>query len=649
MNAQKALMRAKQETHEIAQFPLSNPHPLIQISTDGDIIFMNFAAQQTFPDIQTRGLAHPVLSNIPEIVGAQQIFTRETTFHSHVYHQTITPAHARNQNTYIVYCYDITDRKDYEAQLKAARKDAENARIAAEKANQSRGNFLANMSHELRTPMNGIIGLSDILVESGLKGEHHSLIEAINTSAHSLLILLNDLLDFAKIEAGELTVENIPCDLRKIVQQIHDLQNPVASAKGLILETDIAEVVPPRLMVDPARLQQILNNLISNALKFTDDGRITITVGGVQKTPDTFMTHISVSDTGIGIPEDKQADIFAKFQQADGSTARKYGGTGLGLAITRELTELMSGTIALKSKPGEGAVFTLKIPTQIAANESKKKPEQTGDMLQNNIALDRNVRILVVDDHPVNLLFMRTTLKKLGFQNFDEAGSGKEALDFFAQHKYDLILMDCQMPDMDGFEAAKVIRQTETLKTGPVIIAVTADAMKGAEEKCRAAGMDDYINKPVDKEKLVSLLRKWIPGHDPPSGICAANIEQSKNHTVFDWDQLHDFTDGDKDAENQIIDLFIENLKVDFDNLSRAYEAQQYHEWDSAVHKLYGACAHIGAHALATICDEAQSLPGPEKETIKALHEAILSEYQRVQDVLEKTPRRLSYKLLPAD
>ncbi len=642
-NAQRFLRLAKQETLETAQISLGNPYPLIQVSDKGDVTFINPAAFDKFPEIREKGLKHPILSGLDKIINKNESVSREVEFSKLVYNQTISPTRVNGHTAFTIYCYDVTERKANEKELQKSRE-------AAEKANQARGDFLANMSHELRTPMNGIIGLSDILVEAGLEPKHHELIEAVNSSAHNLLILLNDILDFSKIEAGELTLEAIPFDLRRIVKQIESLQKPVAIRKGLEMKSVIDNSVPPLLIGDPSRLQQILNNLIGNALKFTTQGSITLSVGGQMDKTGYFTIRISVTDTGIGIPKAKQDKLFKKFQQADASTSRQYGGTGLGLAISKNLAKLMDGNISLQSMEGKGSTFSVTIPARIAETVAVENDDRNAGKLQTHI--NKNAKIMIVDDHPVNLLFMRRVLSKLGVRDFEEASSGKQAIELFRKNTYDLILMDCQMPEMDGYETSKQIRQLESNGHKSVIIAVTANAMKGAEEKCTASGMDDYISKPVDKEKLEFILQHWIPGGEDietkdrtgedkknnpvPQQPIKTEDKLQESSSVFDWDHLYEYTDGDKETEKMLINMFLENLDIDLKNLEKNFHDRNFKGWEAVAHKLHGASAHMGACALADICDRAQSLPLEDAERMKDLHQTILSESQRLHGVLVK-------------
>lgn len=632
LHSGKALRLAKRETEEIVQLALNNPYPLIQVTHSGKILFANPAAMTRFPDIKDLGVKHPVLDGVLQYFETDSgVTTREVALGNTVYAQTITAGNLAEEKSVIIYCYDISERKAYEAMLQKSRELAEQARREAERANQARGEFLANMSHELRTPMNGIIGLSGILAEADLNKEQHEIAEAVNGSARNLLIILNDVLDFSKIEAGELQIEAIDFDLAKTAQLIAKLQQPVAEGKGLQFSCVIDPTVPLHVVGDPARLQQVLNNLVSNALKFTESGSVNIQVGGLVDDQGVFQSSIEVRDTGIGIPRDKQERIFNKFQQADSSTARKYGGTGLGLAITRNLVALMGGRITLSSREDEGTVFTVRIPFAVSQGV-RGKAGDAGAMC--GAGIDNNAKILIVDDHPVNLLFMRKMMRDMGFQNFETASGGKEALALYDRMRPDLILLDCQMPEIDGFEVARRIRETDKADDGVVIIAVTADAMKGAEGKCQAAGMNDYISKPVEKDKLMGVLARWVPGDYVATPKIASSRESGGQ--IIDWAHLDEYTDGDKETENHVLGIFMESLEEDIARMEDSLRARDYQDWNAVVHKMYGACSHFGAELMAGLCDEAQELDQSDVAHINTAHERIKTEYARIHDYLER-------------
>lgn len=624
------LNTARHEAEDIVQFIMHNPYPFIQFSPDGKILFANPAAHKEYPDLATEELDHPLLGRARDFLKQQKQKTEtcEVTIDDKTWYQTMAPVVSSGGKGLAVYCYDVSERKEFEKKLEKSRK-------AAETANRAKSDFLANMSHELRTPMNGIIGLSGLLMKMEIGEKPQQLSKAVHSSSRNLLALLNDILDFSKIEASELTLENIPFDIRSVICQISSLQNPIAVEKGLVLNGTVDETVPARLMGDPARLQQILNNLVSNALKFTEKGSITINVKSRPTGEDTCEIYISVRDTGIGIPADKKEVIFNKFTQADISTARKYGGTGLGLTITKQLTDMMGGTVDLESEEGTGTTFHVKIPAQIAEHEAVAETQQESV----TTTINKNARIMVVDDHPVNLLYMRGALEDFGFAHITEAKSGREALEMFQANPCDLILMDCQMPDMDGYDASKLIREKENAKNPPVIVAVTADAMKGAQEKCLAAGMDDYLSKPVETGKLSSILQKWLPEKSGQKIVNIHSPEQTNNketqHTIFDHKRLYTFTKGDPEKEREIITLFSENAEKDLKALQTALEDQDHQAWEKCAHKLYGSSINFGAINLAVVCDNAQELDSGDQEKKERLFAKIIMNYKQLNQLLQ--------------
>lgn len=528
---------------------------------------------------------------------------------------------------------DITQRKAFEKELQVSRESAEVAK-------RSMRSFLANMSHELRTPMNGILGLSELLSEMPLFEDQKELSEAIHLSSRSLLNLLNDILDLSKIEANELILETIPFDLRQIVRQTVDLQKPLASRKGISLVFKISSSVPERIVSDPGRFQQILNNLISNAIKFTERGRVGIIIEDVLSASGERRLKIQVQDTGIGIPLEKQEIIFEKFIQADVTTARKYGGTGLGLSITRELVDMMNGTIDLESVEGQGTTFYLDLPLVSATAESDASMQKA---LASTSQYDCNARVLVVDDHPVNLLFMRKVLKKMGFMNVDEAESGEKAIQAVEKQRYDLIFMDCQMPEIDGFEASEIIREKEALIGDVLIIAVTADAMRGAREKCLDAGMNDYISKPVDVSKLTSVLEKWLPCRVEtpmiqmdeffvePEPATAQDVSYSLQ--VFDWERLGMFAET-AEEEQELIGIFINYAQESLDVLRSTITCVEHEEWKKAAHKLKGSAANLGAQQLSELCYQAEKSYDAEDEAKRRLYHDIAGSYTELLGVL---------------
>jgi len=581
--AQKLIELTKNEVADIVKISMNSPHPQIHITSRHDVIFVNTSASREFSNIQTDNKNHPVLDNIDDVKHQ----CAEVIYNSKYYYRTIIKENFVNQDGFMIYLHNITDIKNYELELKAAKIEAENATHA-------RGEFLANMSHELRTPMNGIIGLSDVICETELDDDQKNMATAIHNSANSLLILLNDLLDFSKIEAGQLSLENIPFAIQPLLDQIKFIHNQPAIEKGLSLAFEINNNVPSFVCSDPNRLQQILNNLIGNAIKFTSNGFVSVNINAANFMNDNFNLSIKIIDTGIGIAPEKQKSIFEKFQQADNSTARKYGGTGLGLSITNDLVNLMDGEIFVESDGRSGSQFHILIPMKMA-DEIKKIDSN----IQTLDAFNNDLKIMIVDDHPINILYMRKLLNQFGFQNFDEARNGDDALKLFNENNHDIILLDCQMPIMDGYMVANKIRAKTNDSTNPAIIAVTANAMAGANEKTIQAGMNDYISKPIDKQKFYNIMQKYC-ALDHDITVCSAQT------SIFNIDNLREFTGGDKAVEAEILSIFIDNLNIDKAELIDAHSNKNYSKWNDVVHKIYGACAHIGADQLSEICNFAQ-------------------------------------------
>jgi CheY-like chemotaxis protein len=378
--------------------------------------------------------------------------------------------------------------------------------------------------------MNGVVGMIDLLLDTPLAPEQQENAKTIRNSADALLSIINDILDFSKIEAGKMTFEQANFDLLETVKGAVALLVPRAQAKSLPLHFTIGENIDGRLVGDAARLRQILLNLIGNAVKFTESGEVALEITQISQNEEETALHFSVRDTGVGISEEAQQNLFRSFTQADSSTTRKFGGTGLGLAICRKLVELMGGSIGLTSTLGQGSTFwfSLKFGRQKAlATPVNLSPENTGRIRESvSPATARGLRIILAEDNKINQLVGIKQLKKLGYANVHLAGDGREAVMAWQQGRGEVILMDCEMPEMTGYEATREIRRLELEGKLPRtrIVAMTAHAMQGDRENCLAAGMDDYISKPVNMDELNSVLQKCFPAAEtsaarPPESI----------------------------------------------------------------------------------------------------------------------------------
>jgi signal transduction histidine kinase/ActR/RegA family two-component response regulator len=397
--------------------------------------------------------------------------------------------------------------------LRKSREEIIAAKEAAEAASMAKSQFLANMSHEIRTPMNGVLGMLDLMLNSEMDEAQLRLARMAHSSAENLLAVINDILDFSKIEAGKLVLRPTIFGIHDMVGEVIDLFRIKSREKGINLHSDIAALVPKAVEGDAVRLRQVLINLLNNAVKFTAHGEVSLSVRLVENTPEGLLLGFTVSDTGCGIARDAQGHIFDAFVQADGTMSRRHEGTGLGLAISKQLVEMMGGSMGVESEPGRGSRFRVTI--RLKEGEIEKRQDSIADIKEevpeDNIT-DRHPCVLLAEDNPVNQEVGRLILEALGCE-VEVAENGHVAADAVFNNDYDLVFMDCQMPELDGYGAARLIRQRES--EGDVeqrrvtIVALTAHAMEGDREQCLAAGMDDYVPKPFKPEQLAAVLNRW--------------------------------------------------------------------------------------------------------------------------------------------
>jgi TMAO reductase system sensor TorS len=520
--------------------------------------------------------------------------------------------------------------------LQLAVTEALTAKEEAEAANHAKSQFLANMSHEIRTPMNAVLGMTDFLYESELNRDQRHSIEIVQQSARLLLGVINDILDFSKIESGKLELDAHSFNFQELINNSFAMLETQAKAKGLQYRLDVHDV-PAILEGDSVRLSQILMNLLSNAVKFTTRGEVVLRAYSQPLNNDAIRLFCEVSDTGIGVSADKQALIFDAFSQADNSMTRAFGGTGLGLAIAKQLVRLMGGEIGINSQPGNGATFWFWVNLQ------------KSDAVAETIKVLPNCRftasILVAEDYPANQILVKRFLEGFGCQVY-MVNNGLEALEAIKQQRYDLVLMDCQMPIMDGYKASEKIRRFEAMSASArrlPIIALTAHALAGDRAKCLSAGMDEWVTKPFTRQDLNAVLQKWLPDTliIPESSAAVVNPKRMGSEQLLTETAAVDihflqqnFNFDDPDDVEFIVSLkeaFQQNAEQSLAGLRRSIEQDNAEQVRKLAHGLKSISANVGGMQLSGLCKALEELGRLEQlESSAELLNAMQAEYARV-------------------
>jgi signal transduction histidine kinase/CheY-like chemotaxis protein/HPt (histidine-containing phosphotransfer) domain-containing protein len=559
----------------------------------------------TRPIIQISNLAHKVVKERDYAVRATRTTQDETGALVDAFNEMLSEIQHRTMAMESSSAEVTRLNKELENRVAERTAQLEESNLHLRDANLAKSNFLSMMSHEIRTPMNGVLGMLELLALSDLDRHQRTTLEIVRDSGRSLLRIIDDILDFSKIEAGKLELRAEVASVAKVVRSVVAIYSGNASSKALILTAHVDPAISPAVLVDPLRLQQILNNLVSNSIKFTSKGFVEVRAELVERKDATDVVRFSVTDTGIGISADAQGALFQPFMQADGEITRAFGGTGLGLSIGQRLAKLMNGTMAIESQLGKGTIASLTLPLPIADPGLLPVSADTSEIDALGAAIvarrkapsaqdaeKEGTLVLAVDDHPINRMLLMRQVTVLGYAA-EEACNGVEALELWKSGRFRLILTDVNMPEMDGYALARAVRAQEAGagRERTAIIACTANALKGEAENCFAAGMDDYIAKPIELTKLLAKLDAWlpIPGH----GDAASLIDR----TV-----LAEIAGGDPALEREVFARFLPVNEQDAAALSQALTDGDMPQVTHLAHRIKGASATIGAVALAEVC-----------------------------------------------
>jgi len=505
---------------------------------------------------------------------------------------------------------ETTDQKKFEKELIEARRNAEREKQLAEDAMRAKQQFLTNMSHEIRTPLNAIIGFTRVLLKTSVQDSQREYLNAIRISGDALIALINDILDLGKAEAGKMTFEQIPFKpLDAVTSMVRIFEAKLFKRKVQLLR-EYDSRIPEAVLGDPTRLHQIILNLVGNAVKFTSEGQIVVKTQLAEERQNEVLISFIVQDTGIGIPETELEHIFENFSQASGSTSRLYGGTGLGLAIVKQLVFNQGGTITVKSKPGEGSTFTVTLPFKKTETRSDISAEESRISEESNDV----IRILVAEDVTLNQLLMKTVLTSFGFE-FDIASNGRKAVEQLQKKRYDVVLMDLHMPEMNGYQATEHIRKV--LRSKVPIIALTADVSSADVERSRSVGMNDYLSKPIDEKLLFSKILKFV---DKPlkQGANEQEQQQPAREKVINPEVLKQQSRGNSQMARQLALTFMSETPMLINTIKQSINNMDWEALGNAAHALIPTLSVVGMR------DEYEDMAKKIKEHASKKEEALL-------------------------